>query len=175
MCPFPSPYESRFPRLSSAYLEGCIRRREAAACLYANGDVRKDPHVNLGPFDGFDFALYDLFGGRELFGCETDAVALDANAPVSVGERGALDGAADGDGYDALVPLDELHSARSELMPESQEWWAAMLWRRRCLRPQGGAEEGTEREEHVGLCNWFDFPPEHARLSSPTFLFILHS
>jgi len=93
-----------------------------------------------------------------LFGCETDAIALDANTPVSVGERGALDGSADGDRYDALVPLDELYFARGELMSEADKLWTAMLWRGRCLRPQGGTEEGTdrlegEREEHVGLCN----------------------
>jgi len=121
-----------------------------------------------------------------LFGCETDAVALDANTPVSVGERGALDGSADGDGYDALVSLDELYFARGELMSEADKLWTAMLWRGRCLSPQSGTEEGTdrlegEREEHVGLCNCLvrlhPRDPFHARLSlalTVRFLFILH-
>lgn len=120
--PFPFPIRVSFP-----YIFVCQHTKTSKAvlqrgtCLYANGNVGKHPQEDLGSLYGLNFALDDFLRTRELFCGETDAIALDANAPLSVGERGALDGTTDGDWDDALVSLDECYFARRELVPKARE------------------------------------------------------
>lgn len=40
--------------------------------FHTNRDIREDPHPAFSTFDGLDLPLDGDFGGRELFGCETD-------------------------------------------------------------------------------------------------------
>jgi len=133
--PFPFPIRVSFPyiRVSKKTSKAAFQRE--GTCLYANGDVRKDPQENPGPFYGLNFALDDFLRTRELFCGEADAVALDANAPFSIREGGALDRTTGGDWNDALVSLDECYSAWRELVPKAHEGRSSVLQQRR-LRPQ---------------------------------------
>ena len=114
----------------------------------------KDPHVNPGALDGLNFALDHLLCGRELFGSEADALAFDAEAPVSVCKRGAFGGSASWDRDDARVSLDKCYFARRKLMPRAHKQQSAIL-RRGCLRAQGGAKERMDglNKGHLGLGN----------------------
>ena len=134
--PFPFPIRVSFPYIFVSAYKTSNAVFQSGTCLYANGDVGKHPQENLGSLYGLNFALYDFLRTGELFCGEADAIALDANAPLSVGERGALDGTTGGDWNDALVSLDECYFAWRELVPKAHEGRSSALQHRR-LRLQG--------------------------------------
>lgn len=107
--------------------------------LYAYRNVREDTQINLGALHGLDFTLDDFFCSRELFRGETDTLALDTKAPVSICKSGTFDGPASRDWDDTLVSLDESYFARRKLMPKARKRRSSMLLCT-CLCPQSGGQ-----------------------------------
>ena len=114
--------------------------------LYAYRNVREDTQINLGTLHGLDFAFDDFFCSRELFRGETDTLALDTKAPVSICKCSSFGGSAGGDWNDTRVSLDERNFSRRELMPQPHKRWSAILRR---LRPQGGREDGMKERHEI--------------------------